>query len=142
MSCGLRAAAGWAACLLALTAAAPAAEVQQRFVPGSYAQIDTVTKKPLPVGSRIVIMAGKGGKLGFSINAMRQSDSNLGFIAGLLPAALPAVWTHTSDAGSCKLTFEGFPNGLRVTQDAAFGDCGFGYGVSATGTYVLVAEKP
>jgi hypothetical protein len=137
----LRAVAAWAVCLLAVPAAAPAAD-QQQFVPGSYAQIDTVTKKPLPVGSRIVIMAGKAGQLGFSINAVRQSDSNLGFIAGLLPAALPAVWTHNSDAGNCKLTFEKVPGGLRVTQDAAFGDCGFGYGVSASGTYMLVAQKP
>jgi hypothetical protein len=133
------------ACLLGLlvalagpAGAAPAA----RFVPGTYAQIDTVTKKPLPVGSQIVIMAGKAGQLGFSINAMRQSDANLGFIAGLLPPALPAVWTHNSPAGNCKLTFEGVPNGLKVTQDATFGDCGFGVGVNASGTYLLVAPKP
>jgi len=31
---------------------------------------------------------------------------------------------------------------LKVTQDAGFGDCGFGYGVTASGTYLLVAEKP
>jgi len=114
----------------------------ERFVPGTYAQVDTVTKKPLELGSRIVIMAGKTGQFGFSINAIRQSDQNLGFIAGVLPAALPGVWTHTSEFGNCKLTFERVPNGLKVTQDEAFGDCGFGYGVSANGTYLLVAQKP
>jgi hypothetical protein len=29
-----------------------------------------------------------------------------------------------------------------VTQDEAFGDCGFGKGVSASGTYRLLSEKP
>ena len=127
--------AGWVAAAAGVAAAAQPA-------PGKYAQIDTVTKQPLPLGSQIVIIAGKAGKLGFSINAMKQSDSTLGFIAGLLPAALPGTWIHNSEAGNCKLTFEPIPNGLKVTQDAAFGDCGFGTGVSASGTYLLVAQKP
>jgi hypothetical protein len=114
----------------------------EHFVPGTYRQIDTVTKKTLPVGNQVVIIAGKAGRLGFSVNAVRQIDTNQGFVAGTLPPVMPAVWTRTSAAGNCKLIFEGLPKGLKVTQDAGFGDCGFGYGVSASGIYALVPEKP
>jgi hypothetical protein len=127
------------ATLLPLSAGAAAG---QHFVPGTYRQIDTVTKQPLAPGNQIVIIAGKGGRLGFSVNALRQTDASQGFIAGVLPAALPGTWTKTSSAGNCRLLFEGLTHGLKVTQDLAFGDCGFGTGVSASGTYALVPEKP
>jgi hypothetical protein len=113
-----------------------------KFVPGTYRQIDTVTKKVLAVGNQVVIIAGKAGRLGFSLNAVRQIDTNQGFAVGILPPALPGTWTRTSSAGNCRLLFEGIPHGLKVTQDAGFGDCGFGSGVSASGTYQLVAEAP
>jgi hypothetical protein len=113
-----------------------------RILPGTYRQIDTVTKKPLALGNQIVIIAGKGGRLGFSVNAVRQSDMNQGFAVGLLPVQPPLTWSSTSSSGNCRLTFEALPKGLKLTQDAGFGDCGFGYGVSANGTYALVTEKP
>jgi hypothetical protein len=40
------------------------------------------------------------------------------------------------------LLFESAGRALKVTQDLEFGDCGFGAGVSASGTYALVPEKP
>lgn len=119
-----------------------AAAAALAIAPGTYRQIDTVTKQALPVGSQIVIIAGKNGRVGFSVNAMRQVDANQGFIAGVFPAALPATWSRTSSSGNCRLRFESDGRDLKVTQDAQFGDCGFGYGVSASGTYRLVAEKP
>jgi hypothetical protein len=130
------------AAMVTLACGPAAAAAPERFVPGTYRQIDTVTKKPLEVGSQIVIIAGKGGRLGFSVNAVRQTDANQGFVAGVLPTVLPATWTRTSSVGNCRLIFEGLAHGLKVTQDAGFGDCGFGAGVSASGTYLLVAEKP
>lgn len=135
-----------AACLIVLLtgfaqAATPPPKVAPKLQPGTYRQINTVTKQALPDGSRLVIIGGKGGRLGFSLNAFRQSDSNEGFAVGTLPPTLPATWTQTADSGNCKLTFEAVPNvGLKVTQDASFGDCGFGAGVTANGTYQLVAE--
>jgi hypothetical protein len=133
---------GAAASLVALLGAAgppPAA----RFVPGTYRQIDTVTKKALGVGNQIVIIAGKGGRFGFSVNAIRPTDENSGFVAGVLPAGpLPATWQKVSSSGNCRLLFESVPHGLKVSQDLTFGDCGFGYRVSASGTYALVPEKP
>ncbi len=128
--------------LAATVAASPSPAPIERFVPGTYRQIDTVTKKILPIGNQVVIIAGKGGRVGFSINAVRQIDTNQGFVVGTLPTVLPAVWSKTSSSGNCKLVFESIPKGMKVTQDFGFGDCGFGYGVSATGTYALVAEKP
>ncbi len=125
--------------LLGEAAAGPA---PARFVPGTYRQIDTVTKKPLGVGNQIVIIAGKAGRLGFSVSAIRPSDENGGFVAGVLPGLPPATWSKTSSSGNCRLTFESLPHGLKVTQDLAFGDCGLGSGVSASGTYALVPEKP
>ncbi len=113
-----------------------------KIVPGTYRQIDTVTKQPLALGSQIVIIAGKAGRLGFSLNAVRQADMNQGFVVGLLPAAPPLTWSRTSAAGNCRLSFDVLPKALKVTQDVGFGDCGFGAGVNATGTYALVAEKP
>jgi len=117
------------------------APASARIVPGTYRQIDTVTKQVLAVGSQVVIIAGKGGRLGFSVNAVRQADMNQGFVVGLLPAGPPLTWSRAAASGNCRLTFEPLPKALKVTQDAAFGDCGFGYGVTATGTYALVAEK-
>jgi hypothetical protein len=122
--------------------AATKAPAPARIAPGTYRQIDTVTKQPLELGNQIVIIAGKGGRLGFSVNAVRQSDMNQGFVVGLLPAQPPLTWSRTVSSGNCRLTFEALPKGLKLTQDASFGDCGFGYGVSASGTYALVAEKP
>jgi hypothetical protein len=111
--------------------------------PGTYRQINTVTKQALPDGSQLVIIAGKAGRLGFSLNAVRQSDAAGGFAAGTLPPTLPATWNGAAEAGGCKLTFEAVPNvGVKVTQDPAAGDCGFGAGVSANGTYQLVPEPP
>jgi hypothetical protein len=130
------------AALVTLLGASPAPAPAERFVPGTYRQIDTVTKKPLGVGSQIVIIAGKGGRLGFSINAVRQTDANQGFVAGILPPALPGTWTKASSAGNCRLLFEVDGHSLKVTQDLEFGDCGLGAGVSASGTYALVPEKP
>jgi hypothetical protein len=123
-------------------AATPAPAPAPKWVAGTYRQIDTVTKSVLPVGNQIVIIAGKAGRLAFSLNAVRQSDTNQGFAVGMLPPALPATWTRTSAAGNCRLLFVGIPHGLKITQDAGFGDCGFGEGVSASGTYQLVVEAP
>jgi hypothetical protein len=132
--------------LLALvtgTVGAATLPAQQRVAPGTYRQINTVTKQALVEGSQLVIVPGKAGRLGFSLNAVRQSDTNQGYAVGTLSGVLPATWTKTADSGNCKLTFEAVPNvGLKVTQDMGFGDCGFGSGVSANGTYQLVAEKP
>jgi hypothetical protein len=127
---------------IAAAATPPPAPAPAKIVPGTYRQIDTVTKQPLAVGSQIVIIAGKAGRLGFSVNAVRQADMNQGFVVGLLPAGPPLTWSRTSEAGNCRLSFEALPKAVRVTQDLGFGDCGFGAGVSATGTYGLVAEKP
>jgi hypothetical protein len=128
--------------LSGIAVAATPAPVSVRIAPGTYRQIDTVTKQALEVGSQIVIIAGKAGRLGFSLNAVRQVDMNQGFVVGLLPAAPPLTWSRTASSGNCRLTFEPLPNSLKVTQDVGFGDCGFGYGVTANGTYGLVAEKP
>jgi hypothetical protein len=114
--------------------------------PGTYKQADPVTRKPLSVGSQLVIIAGKAGKIGFSINAIRALDSNQGFVAGILNGSLPLTWTQTSSTtGNCRLRFapvSSIPHALAVTQDLSFGDCGFSAGVTANGTYVLIPEKP
>lgn len=117
-----------------------AAALALLLVPGTYRQADAVSRKPLPVGSQLVVIAGKGGKLGFSLNAVRALDGSQGFIAGVLGGPLPLIWSRRSGAGDCRLRFETVPGGLAVTQDAADGDCGFPAGVSASGLYVRVSE--
>jgi hypothetical protein len=82
-----------------------------------------------------VLVRSKSGKMGFSVNAIRALDSNQGFIAGTFAPGSKVVWTKQSEAGNCKLTFTAIPGGLTVVQDMAFGDCGFGSGVTAEGTY-------
>jgi hypothetical protein len=124
------------------TPAPKAAALAKQFVPGTYRQVDTVTNVPLDVGNLIVIVAGKPGQIGFSIGAVRQADTNGGFVVGVLPLALPATWSRTSSAGNCRVSFAPLAHGLKVTQDAGFGDCGLGEGASAGGTYVLIPEKP
>lgn len=133
--------AAWAAASFVLLLGAAGGAPAAKLVPGTYRQIDTVTKRPLAPGNQIVLVAAKGGRMAFSLNAVRQTDAGLGFVVGLIPASLPATWTESSAAGKCRLTFESVPHGLRVTQDAAFGDCGFGGAISATGTYLLAADK-
>jgi hypothetical protein len=128
--------------LRAAAMAATPAPAPPRIAAGTYRQIDTVTKQPLTVGNQIVVMAGKGGKLAFSINAVRQADMNQGFVVGLLPATLPGTWSQSATSGNCRLTFEALPKGMKVVQDAGFGDCGFGAGVTASGTYALRPDKP
>jgi hypothetical protein len=112
------------------------------LVPGTYVQADPVTKKPLAVGSQLVVIAGKGGKVGFSINAVRALDANQGFIAGVLPKTLPGTWSQSTTSGNCRLHFAPAVRGVTVTQDLRYGDCGFGEGVTATGMYVLRPERP
>jgi hypothetical protein len=109
-------------------------------VPGDYRQAAPATRKPLDVGSRLVIIAGKGGRLGFSLNAVRALDSNQGFIAGLLRGPLPITWTQSGAGGNCRLLFEAIPGGYRIEQDLTFGDCGFGGGVTADGLYLRDAS--
>jgi hypothetical protein len=134
-------AAGGAALFTLLLGAAGAAQTA-KLVPGTYRQIDTVTKKPLEPGNQVVLVAAKGGRIAFSVNAIRQTDAGLGFVVGVIPAGLPATWSSSSASGNCRLTFQSVPHGFKLTQDTGFGDCGFGSGISATGTYALVAEKP
>jgi hypothetical protein len=119
----------------ALVPVAAGAVNNPEFYPGTYRQINTVTKKPLPVGTAIVLVRAKSGKLGFSINAIRALDSNQGFIAGTFQPGSRVVWTQRAEGANCKLTFTAIPHGLTVVQDAGFGDCGFGYGVTADGEY-------
>lgn len=111
------------------------------LLPGTYHQINPVTKVQPAVSSSVVLVRGKGGVLGFSVNAIRSVDSNMGFIAGTLAPGNPVTWTHDGEAGKCRLTFKGSARGLVVTQDLDYGDCGFGYGVTASGTYVRAQEK-
>jgi hypothetical protein len=129
--------------VLAAAAAAGAATPSPAvLVPGTYVQVNPVTRAPLEVGSQLVIIAGKGGRLGFSINAIRALDSNQGFVAGVLAGALPSTWSQRVGSGNCRLRFDAVPGGgVKVTQDLAFGDCGFGYGVTADGTYAVVVRK-
>jgi len=134
-------AAGGAAGLFALLGAAGSAQTA-KLAPGTYRQIDTVTKKALAPGNQIVVVAAKGGRIAFSVSALAQTDATLGSVVGVIPATLPATWSQSRATGNCRLTFESVPHGIRVIQDAAFGDCGFGAGISASGTYQLVAEKP
>jgi hypothetical protein len=127
---------------LTLVAATPSPS-PPALVPGTYAQVSPETKKPLELGNQLVIIAGKSGRLGFSVNAVRALDDNQGFVAGVLGAGRPPVtWSQTATSGNCRLRFDLVPGGLKVTQDAAFGDCGFGYGVTADGTYALRTTKP
>lgn len=130
-----------AAWLLAATGAASAVTPPE-FSAGTYVQIDTVTKRPLRPGNTIVFVRSKDGSFGFSINAIRALDSNQGYVAGRFRPGRVVVWSQKSEAGDCKLTFSAIPAGLMVAQDAKFGDCGFGYGVLANGTYVRESEKP
>ncbi len=119
----------------------PALGADPVLSPGRYVQISPVTKKPADVGNTIVFVRGKTRRLSFSVNAIRALDLNQGFVAGTLPAnGRRVTWQQKSAGSECRLTFTATATGLDVQQDLAFGDCGFGYGVTADGTYLKVAD--
>jgi hypothetical protein len=107
------------------------------LVPGTYNQVSPVTQRVMRVGNEVVLQADRHGRLHFSLNAIRGSDDNMGFIGGVLQRAVgPVVWTNTERYARCRLTFVPVSGPvLRVRQDLRFGDCGFGYGVSGDGLY-------
>ncbi len=123
-------------------AAVPAHAGEPALQPGTYGQYNPGTKKIAVPGNQLVIVRGKGGRLAFSLNAVRGVDVNQGYVAGMLPApnGRSVVWVQQAEGANCKLTFTATAGGLTVVQDAKFGDCGFGYGVFADGQYVRVAE--
>ncbi len=124
--------------LVRLIAVALAAAVAPVLEPGVYQQINPATKKPADPGNQIVMVRGKTGRLSFSVNAVKGPDLTQGFVVGTLPGGGRAVtWTQQADGVSCRVTFTALPGGaLQLAQDARFGDCGFGEGVRADGTYV------
>ncbi len=105
---------------------------------GTYEQINPATKRVMNPGNQIVFVRGKRGSLAFSVNAVRGIDLNQGYVVGTLPASGPSVtWMQKGGGTDCKITFTALANhGLKVVQDSKVGDCGFGYGVLADGTYV------
>ncbi len=120
--------------------AAPAPELG----PGTFTQINPGTHHVMPLGNQVVFVRGKGGRLSFSVSATRGGEITSNFAVGTLPAGGRSVtWTRRSAAGNCRLTFEAQPNlGLHVHQDAGFGDCGWGAGILADGTYVRTRAEP
>jgi len=131
-----------AACaVLFAVAAAPAGAAQgptpePTLQPGSYAQVLPGTKKFANPGNQVVLVRGRSGRLAFSVNAIRALDENQGFVAGTLPGGgRRVVWEQRAAGANCRLTFTATADGLTIGQDAAFGDCGFGYGVIADGAY-------
>jgi hypothetical protein len=129
------------AVVLAATVAPPAVGAAPRanLIPGVYHQIVPATRHLLPGGSRIIIERSSTGRLEFTIDAVREAGSHTGHISGSFAGTLPVGWTHRSGSANCRLSFARSALGLVVTQDEHFGDCGFGYGVTATGTYVRVS---
>ena len=79
------------------------------------------------------------GHLSFRIDAVRQLDRNTGTAQGTIRATSPATWTNHAQYERCRLTFTApAPHLIVVAQEYAYGDCGFGYGVTADGTYLRV----
>jgi hypothetical protein len=89
----------------------------------------------------VVTRNGTGG-LDFSLDAFRQVGLHSGHVHGSVARYLPTAWTHRSPYGSCRLVFTRSALGVVVKQDDAFGDCQFGYGVTASGTYVRISSNP
>jgi hypothetical protein len=130
-----------AAATVASVAVVPAFAADPVLAPGRYAQISPLTKKPAEVGNTVIFVRGKTRRLSFSVNAIRALDLNQGFVAGTLPAnGRRVTWQQKSGGINCRLTFTATATGLDVEQDRAFGDCGFGDGVTADGTYVKASD--
>ena len=127
---------------IAAIVTSPVSAAESTLQPGTYGQINPGTKHVMNPGNQIVFVRGKNGRLSFSVNAIRALDLNQGYVAGTLPSNGPTVtWTQQEAGIDCKLTFMAAGTGLKVVQDYKFGDCGFGYGVLADGTYVRTAAE-
>jgi hypothetical protein len=117
---------------MALTAIiAAATAVATSLLPGVYADGD----------DRLNVVARANGGRDFAIFAIRDHDRNSGFITGTLPAGA-ATWSKARPFERCRLSFTVRGNAIVVAQDAAFGDCGFGYGVLADGIYRRIPGRP
>jgi hypothetical protein len=73
----------------------------------------------------------------FAIECNRGAPS---YNSGIADAVIPlvgqtATWRTTEFDSLCTITFHFTATGADVRQDAPEGACGFGHGVSATGSY-------
>ena len=107
------------------------------FLSGTYREISPATRRVMSVGNEVVFLRDRRGRIAFSLNAIRPSDSNMGYIGGTFARnSARIVWTSDKEYARCKLTFVSLPHAmLQITQDVRFGDCGFGYGVLSDGLY-------
>ena len=81
--------------------------------------------------------------LQFYVNCNRGGPSyNQGIISGQFQVIEPNVGYFETDAfGVCELRFDFNETGVEVTQTGADFECGFGAGVTATGSYTYQNEQ-
>jgi hypothetical protein len=125
------------AAALAVAFATAGAAAAATLQPGTYNAVTPGTTQPAAKGNELVVVRAAAGRLSFGLNAIRLLDNNTGYIHGAFDAGSNAVWLESGNGVRCRLRFVAAGATLiRVTQDARFGDCGFGYGVLADGLYV------
>ena len=97
-----------------------------------------------------IASAGKGKlKIGFDltypfIDGTGQMSANMGTAQGAATIAGDTAVYSSTEFGQCTITIKFIkPGRIEVTQSGAGHECGFGFNVSATGTYKKVSgAKP
>jgi hypothetical protein len=99
--------------------------------------------------SDIKILALGGGKIRVAFDlvyphfdSQGELTANLGTADGIAAISGDTAVYESSESGPCRITIRFIkPGTIRVDQDVTDADCGFGYNVTASGTYRKVSSK-
>ena len=109
----------------------------------NYIQTGTYATQTYDNGAVCILEIKGEPDLQFYIDCNRGAPSyNMGIISGQFQLIKPNMGNFKTDAfGVCELRFDFTETGVDVTQTGADYECGFGAGVTATGSYTYQNEQ-
>ena len=106
------------------------------------------TGKYKDVSNEIKILALGGGKLRVAMELIYpyvvngEMSANMGYLDGEASITGDVALYESSEFGKCRITIKFVKAGsIKVTQEGADSDCGFGHNVFSQGTYRKVSSK-
>jgi len=82
-------------------------------------------------------------KIEFNLDCNRGAPSyNMGGSSGEITLKDNVATYSNNESGPCEITFKFQTSGVIVSQPDDKRECGWGYGVTCSGTYKLISRKP